>query len=301
MFMGLQSHRAAGDVSGYINAEQVLAKYSRTPTGRARVEKRDGFHLGMSRNHGVTWVKRHADDSIGFTLYNTEVVRWMPDGSVEVNNWGTVTTSAFAHQFLPGCFHLSHEVTRRGNSGGDTSIGFIGADGERYRCLGKHNLVHFLPDGDGWTPDPDTLHPYEFVEIDRKISRRLSREHHLADFGLWLSMAPCHKRIEHRKVDPYMVSDMLKERDFESAAMHLPLIEDTGAFNNELKPVPIITTERNRFVTMSSIERFRIWLYDQEGAYSPTKEMVVSEKDYCRRKTFINQLANAGGSHLGWA
>lgn len=296
MYLGLQSHRSAGPVDSYAAAERVLERYSRTPTGKARSEKTYGFHLGMNRNHGVTWVRRTARGDIAFRLYNTDVVTWCEDGSVWIDNWGTVTTGVFAHQFLPGGFHLSHET----RGGGDTSIGFTDADGERMRCLGKGNLVHFMPDGDGWTPDEDTLQPYDFVEVDRKASRALSKEHHLADFGLWLSMAPRHKRIEHRKVDPYMVSDMLKQRDFQSAAMHLPLIEDKGHFGVELKPLPIVTTERNKFVTMSSIERFRIWLYEQEGAYQPFQEMVVAAKAYWRRKTFINQLASAGGSHLGW-
>ena len=57
MFLGVKAHHASRCVASYEDAADALRCASLTATGKSRAEKPYGYHLGLNRNHGVTWVR----------------------------------------------------------------------------------------------------------------------------------------------------------------------------------------------------------------------------------------------------
>lgn len=301
MYTGVRSYHGKG-AHDYESARAVLEAASKTPTGRQRKEKTYGYHLGMGRNHGVTWV-RECDEpgyegAIAFRLYDTDVVTWYPDNSVEIDNYGTVTTGSFASTFLPSGIGLRHVVHRsRGASGGDKGITYCveRKQGEGYWygtwniCWG--GLPRFRLHGELWLPDEDTLDDVKFPEItDRKAQRAVSAKYHLRDFDNWLAMAPRHMRIEHDCWDLGDCADALLKRDFTLASMFLPLTHDSGAYGTELKVIPIITQDRQYVVTASAISKLKLALWDLEGLVETTSFKTLSMAEFERRMQRVKQM-----------
>lgn len=305
MYFGLRAHHDSRSAHDYESARAVLANASKTPTGRQRKEKPFGYHLGMSSNHGVTWV-RECDEpgyegAIAFRLYDTDVVTWYPDNSVEIDNFGSVTTSAFARQFLPGCIGLSHPSTRRGETGGHKGITYCveAADYDRrywgtYRiCFG--GLPRFRLHGERWLPDEDTLDEIKFPEItDRKAQRAVSAKYHLKDFDNWLAMAPRHMRIEHDCWDVDDCAKALLKRDFTTASMFLPLTTESGAYSMELKIIPIVTRQRDQHVTVGAISKLKLALWDLEGLVETVSFKTLPCGEFERRMQRVKLMRRLG-------
>lgn len=303
MFMGVTAHQSVKRVASYADAQAVFEKFSKTPTGKQRKEQTNGFHLSMSSNHGVTWVRERADQAIAFQLYDTDVVAWYPDNSVVVCNYGSVTTSRFASRFLPGGIWLNHPTTRHGVEGGHRTISFrsemVQSHWEHRTCCGSH--VRFVHDtkADAWLPDETTLDEMHFPVLDQRAAREISREYSLRDFDMWLSMAPRHMQIEHDSWSLYDCATALKKRDFVLASMFLPLIEDTGAFGNTIRPLPIHVSRYRRYVTMGSLARLRTALYDDEGAYTTVTHKHLPHSQFDKLMTKVRELdrLGCGGSY----
>lgn len=307
MYCGVRSYQNVAACHDYESARRSLEKASKTPTGRTRKQGQFGFHLGMSSNHGVTWV-RECDEpgyegAIAFRLYNTDVVIWHPDNSVEIDNYGTVTTGGFASTFLPDGLSLAHPVERcRGASGGHKGIyyraepepgesteGWRAYSAGRRVCFG--GLPRFRLHGEHWLPDEDTLDTITFPEItDRKGQREVSGKYSLRDFDNWLSMAPMHMRVEHEEWDLDECADALLKRDFLQAAKHLPLTLDTGAYSTKLKIIPIITSQRDHHVTVSTIGKLKLALWEHEGCIGKREFTTISTTEFDRRMQRVRQM-----------
>jgi hypothetical protein len=252
--------------------------------------------LGHPRSE-TTSVRMERDESVVFRLYATDVITWNKDDSVDVCSYPTQTTSAFARALLPRGMYLGtdqmmtiHPPIEKRQSGAydwatwNRKTRICNADAT-YRKVGSR-----------WEPDPDTLTPMTFYELDRKASREISREHNLADFKRWLFMASVHMEIEHRKVDYGFCAEMLKARDFRSAAMHLPTLELTHSFGlaERMKPLRFAGLRwDDQAVTMTSIEYVRWWLYGAEGALSRIRVPIVSRAEYTSRVARTRQLERA--------
>lgn len=294
MYTGVRSFEDAQRVTSFATAKAALERASRTPTGKRRTEKRWGFHLGMSRNHGVTWVREADDETICFRLYDTDVVIWHADNSVEIDNFGSVTTSAFAERFLPAGMHLAYPVERRGSVGGHRRIYYRVEDGSRWGrrmvCFGGMPRFREV-DGD-WRPDADTIDAIKFPELDRKLAREISREVPWKDFENWLSMAPHHMRIEHDCWDLDDCMAALRKRDFTLASMFLPLITIPNGFGggDRITPLPIITKSRDHVVTMGSLQKLRLALYADRGAYDTIELTEIDCDEFDRRMARVRQL-----------
>ena len=294
MFTGVRSHQDAGRVDSYATAEAALERAMLTPTGRRRTEKEYGFHLGMSSNHGVTWVRKDDDGTINFRLYDTDVVIWYPDNSFVVDNFGTVTTSGFARTFLPGGISLAHPVTIRGNTGGHRGI-YYGVDrgdsywGTRMVCFG--GLPRFRQHGEDWLPDEDTLDTVKFPELDQRAARELSREYPFKDFEAWLSMAPLHMDLEHEGYDLDQCCEALKSRNFTNAAQSLPLITIPYGWGaaDRIKPLPI-RCSREGVITMGSLKKLRLAIYADERAFSTVKLTTIRASEFDRRIARTREL-----------
>lgn len=297
MFTGIKAHHDAKRTSSYETAVQALEKASKTPTGKARQEKQYGFHLGMNRNHGVTWVREDEGDVV-FRLYDTDVVRWHPDNSVEIENYGTVTTRDFVSRFIPMALHLNVVVSKRhmpyegGNKGFTYRARSDDNWWDRRICQGHGNTVRFVESGDDiWLPDAETLAPMTFLDLDRKVSREISKRYPWKEFELWLDMAPRHMdRFEHDYWDVDECLEALEERDFRKAARHLPLIEDKDNFGRRPVKLPIITSNRDFIVTMSSIAKLRKAAYMEQGAFKETTVSTLTLREFDKRMAVIREL-----------
>lgn len=295
MFMGVHSHYNVRQVNSYADAQAVLAKFSRTPTGKARREKPYGFHLSMNRNHSVTWVRETADQSIAFRLYETDVVTWHPDNSFTLVSWPSVTTRDFASGFTPDGVSLSSNETvtyRPPVRDGDWRASW---DAARI-CRGD---ATFRQTDAGWAPDEAELEPIRFLELDQKKARALSREYRLKDFSNYLAMAPLHMNLMYEGEDCPKAVEALKERDFRRAAVHLPLIASSRAFGNE--PVYLrIAAGSGCGITMSSVDRLRDWIYDRWGAFSDVSAKTWPLREFENRMKRLKALEKADVRTYGY-
>lgn len=297
MYIGVRSYEDSASCHDYATARRSLERTSKTPTGRNRTQKQYGYHLGMDSNHGVTWVREGEDGEIIFRLYETDVVTWYPDDSVEIDNFGTVTTSAFARTFLPSGISLSHPTTRRGDMRGHKGISYCveKRDPDR-RFWGTYNLCwgglpRFRQHGEHWLPDEDTIDTVHFPEItDPKAQREVSAKYHLRDFDNWLNMAPMHMRVEHDQWDTDECAAALLRRDFRRAAECLPLTHDSGAYGTELKIIPIITSSRDQHVTVSTISKLKLALWDLEGLFETVSFKTIAQDEFDRRMKRVKQM-----------
>lgn len=243
MFMGISAANNVRSVNSLADARRVLRDVKLTPTGRARAEKPYGFPIG-GHSKSVTWARATEDGGVAFRLYETDVVTYLGDGSVVIENYGTTSTTKFANTFAPKTLHLCYPVTTRGNEGGHKGI--------RYHCASEYDwktarvctgdAVRFVESENGaWLPDETTLDPIRVPTLDRKLARRIATDHHLCDFEMWLSMAPRHLDLEHVDWDLAACSDALKRRNFAEAAVNLPLIEEPAGFGtaDRMKPLNI--------------------------------------------------------------
>jgi len=304
MYVGVKSYKDALSCHDYETARRSLERASRPPElKRLREPKRFGYHLGMGRNHGVTWVREEDDGAIVFRLYETDVVIWHPDNSVEIENYGTVTTGGFARKFLPSGISLCHPTTHRGELAGHKGISYC-VERPEYdrRFYGSYNLcfgdlVRFRQHGDNWLPDEDTLDTIRFPEVvDRKAQRDVSKKYHLRDFETWLSMAPMHMayRIEHDCWDVDDCAAALLKRDFTLASTFLPLTHDSGAYRNELKIIPIATNYRDQHVTVAAIDKLKLALWDLEGLIETVEFTTISSAEFERRMRRVKQMEQLG-------
>ncbi len=306
MYLGVRSYENALSCSDYEGARRALEKASRTPKlKRLRQPKQFGYHLGMGRNHGVTWVREEDDGSIVFRLYETDVVIWHPDNSVEIENYGTVTTGTFARTFLPADISLCHPTTRRGESAGHRGVHYCadrGPEAPRYGlwayCWGS--LPRFRQHGDVWLPDEDTLDTIELPTLgDVKARRELATRYNLRDFEMWLSMAPMHMEIEHAEWDLDECADALLKRDFRQAAMHLPLTHDSGAYGTKLKIIPIETFHRDQHVTVSCIDKLKLALWSAHDLIGSETFTTITQPEFERRMRQVRALQRLGLNDCG--
>lgn len=312
MFLGLSSLDSVKGAHDYESAQAVLAKYSKTPTGRARTRKAQGYPLNMSSNTGVTWVRDDPDGTINFRLYDTDVVVWHPDNSVEIENYGTVTTSKFARSFLPAGVYLNHRTETRGHRGGNSAIRYATGeetithwDGEVRAYPGKYHLcqgsvVRFRQHEDNvWLPDEDTLDEMQFLEItaDRRQRAELAKTYHLKDFAQWLPMAAHHLELEHDGWDLDECADALQARDFRKAAEYLPTVTISNGWGaaERIKPLPIAVSDRNSPITMGSLNKLKLALLEREGLVETVKRVTISCDEYDKLMRTTREVVALGG------
>lgn len=299
MFLGVKAHHDAERVKDYASAEAALERASKTLTGKVRQEKTHGFHLGANRNYGVTWVRRLEDaGAIAFRLYDTDVVVWHPDNSVEIDNFGTVTTSAFAARFLPQGFHLHHPTARRGMEGGHVGITYCPTPDKswdvREICFG--DVVRFLPgEGGSWTPDLDTVDTLEFPELDKSKAREVNARYHLKEFENWIGMAPRHIELAHYGYDLDECMEALEQRDFKTAACLVPLVS-LYSFGRHITPLPILVSDRDKGVTMRSVALLRLAIYDEAGALTTVSRQTLTMGEFGQRMRRVREMKRLDAS-----
>lgn len=256
--------------------------------------------LGHKRSE-VTSVRMLRDESIAFKLYRTDVVIWHKDNSVSIDSYPSQTTTVFARCLLPA--DLSLGMTTMTYFPKTDPLPKYTGDGSAWSSAWSARWAGaricnadgtYVEGPDGWAPvDPD---PMSYLTLDRKRAREVSKEYNLRDFRTWMSVAPFHTEIEHRKDDIAFCVEMLKERDFKSACMHLPTPELTRRFGlrDRVKPLPIRGTRWNSPIIMATIERVKDYIYWQEDALTRTTvpTMTVAEYGQCHSK--IRALQRVG-------
>lgn len=282
MYMGVKNHHILPRVSSYEDAQRALDVWCSKP--------RRGTQITQVLSFG---------SSIAFRLYETDVVTWDEDNSVHIDNYGTTTTSSFAWQFLPAGICLNFPTTRRGHTGGANTIWFRTADGPRI-CQG--DVVRFTEQGGVWLPDEDTCYDISLPKgVERGKARELARTYHLAEFESWLSMAPMHLGdVEHAEWDLDECMDALEKRDWRQAAMHMPLIKESGAFGHKqrAKPLPI-ACERGHHISLGCLAKLKLAIWDDCGALEVDTARTWPVGEYDRRMKRVKEMKALGLSTHG--
>jgi len=125
-----------------------------------------------SRDYGV----RMSGDDVVFRCYRTDVIRWKPDGSYEINTggYGTRTTCEFANNFMPRGHYLLK------------STQWLRIEGCTYPISGSRVSVSSegCVSGDG-------LGEFQRRTIDRKAAKALLARVGYTEYAKWYaSMAP---------------------------------------------------------------------------------------------------------------
>jgi hypothetical protein len=295
MYHGISAHYSVPPVSSYTEARRALKAARDSVDGR--LSKYDnGWPLG-GHSKSVCRVREDRDEGwIAFRLYDTDVVSWYRDGSVEIDNYGSATTAHFARRFLPGGIWLSYPTVRHGVEGGHKGIYYrAGDDWSTTRvCFG--GLVRFRRRGGYWRPDEHTLDRIRFPELDLRRTREVSAKYHLRDFENWLSMAPRHLELEHRKWDMWMCCDALEVRDFRTAAIHLPLVKEPRGFGvaGRMRPLPIRTTRYDEHVTMTSLRKLKLALWEIDGLVTDIEVTSLPRSEFDRRMARVREMNALG-------
>lgn len=303
MFTGLSASERTEGAHDYESAVACYEAAQLTPERKLRREPdRDGYYPLTTNHKGPTRVGEEGG-SIYFRLYRTDVVIWRPDGSVEIDNYGTVTTSAFAHRYLPAGIYLRHKIEslRRGKTLGSDHIWYADRPGVRSWsgrvCCGS--LVRFVPQGDGaYLPDEDTCDDMRLVDLDRGKCRKVARQFHLRDFESWLSAAPAHLRgvgsgIEHEFWSLGDCLAALEVRDFRTASQYLPPVKVPGGFNaaERMVPLDIAVHERDEMITLSgSLRKLKLAIWSEEGLFDDVVFKTLPAAEFERRSRRVREL-----------
>jgi hypothetical protein len=288
--------RFDGSCNSYESACKLLESRKVTATGRRRAEGVNGYPLGS--NKGKAWVRELDDGAIALQLYGTDVVTWNTDNSVEIDNYGTKTTTEFAARYLPAGIRLGHTTSRGGDNrilfGMETSPGVR----ETHVCAG-HGTVRFVHDGACWVPDTGTLADIILpTKTDRKRMRELSQEHNLKHFEAWMRVVPETVQdtdpIEHCGEDPHLCLEALREQRYRDAATLLPVVVRTNAFGNTTKAIPIVTRRYDHVISMGSVQRLKQFLWHDEGAIVDEARKVWSAKTYNKHTAAVRKLSAIG-------
>ena len=293
MYLGVRNYHDVNAVNFYADAERALDRAGRTKTGRARELGTYGFPLGAYYK-SVTWVRKLSSGGIAFRLYNTDVVVWFPDNSIEIENFGTKSTTQFASKFLPAGIHLTHEVQKRDGTYGYNGIQYTGPDGQTWVCEG--NGVRLNPTDETlryWQPEGN----FEFtLPVRTDVSPRgLTKKYNLAEFERWLFTAPDHIDIEHEQPDLSVVLEALLAKDYERAAKHMPLVGEPKGFRAAPSHAfNIYTGSSSLMVRKSSLARVEVAIYYDEHAIVDQQFKEVPLDVYRRSMILARQLEGTG-------
>lgn len=299
MFARVTAHQGAPRVDSYAAAEAALAKYKALEaTKRRRKPMPVGTYPLGGHAKSVTWVRQEDGGEIAFQLYDTDVVTWRPDNSVVIDNYGTVTTTGFASRFLPRGISLNFPTSVRGREGGNKGIEFSADMGNRWgsRHICQGGLARFIEQDGAWVPDETTLDPINLLDIDRKMAREATAGLPWKDFEMWLSMAPMHLDLDHEVFDLEHCLTGLRKRDFRFAAVHLPTVTIPNGWGaaDRIKPLPIAVRDSNKPITMGSLNKLKLAIWEDAGAIGTTQHMTVPCAEYKRRMARARELQNLG-------
>mgnify|MGYP001169639493 CR=1 FL=1 len=282
MYLGVTAHHNVLRVMDYESA----VKAQRAGTMRSKVAS----------------VYERSDGAIAFRLYQTDVVVWNPDNSVEIDNYGSQTTSGFAKRFLPCSIYLNYPTVRRNMIGGANTIQFhthpdrpdLSWEDRYHVCQGS--IVRFTEQDGAWLPDESTCYDIRLpVGMDRKKFREVAKRYHLKEFENWLSMAPIHLDIHHVEWDTHTCMAALEAREFRVAAEALPTILETSAFGlcDRTQPLPIHTLP-GKYISMASLAKLKLAIQDHEGLRVDEVRRTWSVRDYNNGMKRVRELSNLG-------
>jgi len=284
MFATPTSYTETKSVESYAEALRVFERAQLTPKGHRRVEY-DGYPLGSNtKKDSPTRVRQTRDKSIVFRLYSTDVVMWHPDNSFALEPYETMTTGMFCSHFSP---------VRVGASGTATYFPAIGTDNEytdwseRWRqarvCRASGT---FRQDKTGaWIPDEDTLPSFEYMVVDRAVTKAIRDHYPIKDFLTWLSMVPLHTTVVHETSSIGRVVEALERRDFRAAAISLPAVEVPRGFGlaERMRPYALRGVRGGMMVTPASVDRVLRWLYHDGGAVRLASCKTMTRDEYAKR------------------
>lgn len=109
-------------------------------------------------------------------------------------------------------------------------------------------------------------------------------------------MAPIHMDIEHEGFDLDDCVEALEARNWRRAAETLPTVTIPNGFGaaSRVKPLRIRTSDRDKPVTMGSLGKLKLAVWNDIGALTTVVVRTVSRDEYDRRMARVKELAALG-------
>ena len=150
--------------------------------------------LGTRSSRNPRSVRQDVAGAIRFRLYDTDVIVWHPDGTLEVNGWASMTTSKFlnSHSMRPDLYLTGDTLCVRG---ADNLWSYVRCD--------RGDKVLLRADTIGLTiVNRDTLRPWTWRVPDRKRTRELLQATDYARLRAGVRMALAMSGGTRRILDP---------------------------------------------------------------------------------------------------
>lgn len=177
------------DCTGVETYADALAYFERAKPWRGETDITDERPMEhrRHRNYGV----RNNAGVIRFRMYNTDVVSYFPDGTIEFDVYSSLTTDSFANALL-GLSIRTHFVS-----------GYVEVDGLAYRAI---DYVSILPDR-----TVQSTKKWSKYEVDRKAYNAAIKEYlpELPEAVAWFNAAVSMGALSMDDYDPGMFDQRL--------------------------------------------------------------------------------------------
>lgn len=196
MAFGIDTH----DLHTIHTYEWALLRWRIVAPWRNKKGEHDERPLSTNRRAKHKTIRKLNDGSIACRLYDTDLVIYRPDGSIQINPYDTRSSRLFVSAIAPCAWRLA-----RIGSSLFYNLGHAGPAGAPVKYIqvvtGKDNTVTFTRDSDGvWRIDPSHLVDTTIVKVNRKGTNAVMRRTRFSEFEAWALMRHAINPIEHKRI-----------------------------------------------------------------------------------------------------
>lgn len=190
----------------HADAHQHFEKMKPWRNGHPEWHLRDARPIGNGdsiRKKKHLSIRRNEDGDYALRYHNTDVVIYHEDGSLSLNPYASVSTSALVNKLLPNNIHVDY---RSGRYHSDECIVWCPLEYNQdwwsgsqhgYRIDGK---TRFARNAEGWFEPLSPTEDIEVMQLDLKATAAVRKQYPgLVDFGHWIMAAVALNTILDRK------------------------------------------------------------------------------------------------------
>jgi hypothetical protein len=177
--------------------EGALLRWGRIAPWRNKKGEHDERPLSTNRQAKHKTIRKLNDGSIACRLYDTDLVIYRPDGSIQINPYDTRSSRLFVSAIAPCAWRLARIGSRL-----FYDLVHAGAPVKYIQVVtGKDNTVTFTRASDVvWRIDPSHLVDTTIVKVNRKGTNAVMKRTRFSEFEAWALMRHAINPIEHKRI-----------------------------------------------------------------------------------------------------